>query len=93
MRSFLFRVADIALVLLQWILVLFGLLLIVIALNTYAYESRYFATQLPAAPGQDHYVPPVFQRLLTGVLTGAISVGLGAILFYLRRITTVRKLS
>lgn len=91
MRSFLFRVSGIALVFLQWVLVLFGLLLIAIALNTYAYETRYFATQLSAAPGQDHYVPPVFQRLLTGIVTGVISVGLGAILFCLRRIIAMRK--
>lgn len=71
---------------LQWLLILWGLLLIVIALNTYSYEVSYFSSLPEANPDQDSYNPPTFQRMLAGVVTGTVSVGVGAVLFYLRRI-------
>ena len=81
-RSFL----RVTLFILQWILVLWGLFLILIALNTYFYETGYFASLPVAAPDHDFYTPPTFQRMLTGVVTGLVAIGNGAVLFYLRRI-------
>lgn len=74
------------LIVLQWLLVLWGLFLIVIALNTYMYEISYFSALPQATPDQASYSPPTFQRMLSGVVTGMVSVGIGAVLFYLRRI-------
>ncbi len=76
--------ASVVLILLQWALVLLGLLLIVMALQTFAIETRWFAAQPIAVPGQDSFAPPTFQRLVTSGLTGLIAVGLGATLYYLR---------
>lgn len=80
-----------ALIILQWLLVLWGLLLILIALNTYAYDASFFSSLPVAKPGQDSYNPPVFQRMVTGVVSGLIAVGIGAVLFYLRRIFLRKK--
>jgi len=82
LRSF----SKVVLIALQWLLVLWGLFLILIALNTYTYEIGYFSSLPAAAPTQDSYTPPTFQRLLTGVATGLVAIGIGAVLFYLRRI-------
>lgn len=84
------KISSLALIILQWLLVLWGLLLILIALNTYAYEASYFSSLPVAEPGQDSYNPPVFQRMVTGVVSGLIAVGIGAVLFYLRK-TFLRK--
>jgi len=80
------KVSSLALIILQWLLVLWGLLLILISLNTYTYEASYLSSLPVAEPGQDYYIIPTFQRLLTGVVSGLIAVGIGAVLFYLRRI-------
>ena len=61
------RATRLALIALQWLLVFWGLALIALALNTYAYETAYFATLPAAAPGADNYRPPVRQRMMTGV--------------------------
>jgi len=86
MQKALLIISKGTLIILQWLLVLWGLLLILIALNTYTYEASYFSSLPVAEPGQDSYTPPTFQRLLTGVVSGLIAVGIGAVLFYLRRI-------
>lgn len=87
------RVANGLLFLLQWLLIAFGLFLVLVAVNTYAMESRYFASLPRAAPGQDSYTPPIMHRLLTGITTGLIGMGLGAVLFYLRRLYLARRSS
>ncbi|MCB1337347.1 MAG: hypothetical protein KDK10_07815 [Maritimibacter sp.] len=80
------RATRLALIALQWLLVFWGLALIALALNTYAYETAYFATLPAAAPGADNYRPPVRQRMMTGVGTGLATAGIGAALIYLRRV-------
>jgi hypothetical protein len=65
---------------------MWGLLLVLIAVNTYSHEISYFSSLPEATLGQDSYNPPTFQRMLSGVVTGMVSIGVGAILFYLRRI-------
>jgi hypothetical protein len=74
------------LILLQWTLVLWGMFLILLALQTYSMESRWVATLPLATLGQDGFAPPTIQRLATAGLTGLIAMGLGAALFCLRRI-------
>ena len=86
MQKALRSVSKIVLVVLQWLLVLWGACLIVIALNTYSYEISYFSSLPEANPDQDSYSPPTFQRMLSGVVTGTVSIGVGTVLFYLRRI-------
>jgi len=86
MQKALRNFSKLVLVILQWLLVLWGVLLIVITLNTYSYEISYFSSLTEATPDQDSYSPPTFQRMLSGVVTGSLSIGVGAVLFYLRRI-------
>lgn len=86
MPKVLWSISKVVLIALQWLLVLWGLVLILIALNTYTYEIGYYNSLPPAASGQNFYIPPTFQRMLTGVVTGLVAIGLGAVLFYLRRI-------
>ena len=81
-RSF----SRLVLIALQWALAIWGLLLVLLALNTYSYEIKYFSSLPAATLGQYSYSPPTFQRMLTGVVTGVVSIGVGAMLFYLRRI-------
>ena len=86
-------VADTFLLVLQWLLVDLGLLLVLVAVNVYAAELRYFSSLPSAAPGESSYTPPILHRLLTRVTTGLIAVGLGAVLFYLRRLWLARSLT
>ncbi|MEL7525146.1 MAG: hypothetical protein AAFN16_05225 [Pseudomonadota bacterium] len=79
------KTAGLALLFLQWGLCLNGLLLIAVAGNTYVMESQLTLGLPRAAETADTYVVPVFQRLMTSVAAGLISVGLGAVLYYLRR--------
>ncbi|MEO1154211.1 MAG: hypothetical protein AAFV31_14220 [Pseudomonadota bacterium] len=85
------QVSNLALLLVQWLLVLWGLMLIAITLNTFVVEYRYFADLPAAAPGQSSYSPPIFHRLTVGIGTGLCAIGLGAALFYLRRIYLSRQ--
>lgn len=80
------RVADIALLVVQWALVLQGLLLILIALQVYSFDSGILQSQPEPLPGQDSYRIPIYQRLVQGMTTGFIAVGVGGLLFYLRRL-------
>lgn len=86
MQKIFWSASRFVLIVLQWLLVLWGLFLILIALNTYVYEIGYFSARPQATPDQSSYSPPTFQRMLSGVVTGMVSVGIGAVLFYLRRI-------
>ena len=83
-------VADTLLLVLQWLLVGLGLLLVLVAVNVYAAELRHFSSLTSVAPGESSYTPPILHRLLTGVTTGLIAMGLGAVLFYLRRLWLAR---
>jgi len=68
LRSF----SKLVLIVLQWLLVLWGLFLVVVALNTYIYEISYFSSLPEATPDQDSYSPPTFQRMLSGVVMGRV---------------------
>ena len=80
------KFANFALIALQWLLIIWGLFLIAVALHRYSFETRYFASLSEALPGEANFSPPVVQRMLTSVVTGLVAVGLGAALFYLHRL-------
>lgn len=84
--SLLRAVGVIVLVAVQWLLVLWGLLLCGTAILTYYNEISYLSALPEATSGQDSYTPPIFQRMLVGVVTGMIGIGLGVLLFYVRGI-------
>mgnify|MGYP003382022478 CR=1 FL=1 len=84
-------IADIVLWLLQWLLVAFGILTIVLAISTYTTEVQYFSSIPAAEPGIDSYTPPFLHRLVTGTTTGLVAAGLGAVLFYLRKLYLLRR--
>lgn len=85
------RVGDIALLLVQWALVLLGLFLIVTAIQLYVIETNWVSQQPRPSPGADTYVLPTRQRMVGGVTMGLVAVGLGAALFYLRRLYLSRR--
>ena len=86
MQKTLHGLSKSVLIVLQWLLVLLGLFQILNAFHLYANEVTYFSSLPEATAGQASYNPRTFQRLLSGVATGMVSVGVGAGLFYLRRI-------
>ncbi|WP_137110639.1 hypothetical protein [Rhodobacter sp. SY28-1] len=70
----------------QWALVLQGLLLILIAIQGYSVDAGFLRSLPEPLPGQDTYRIPIYQRLVQGMTTGFIALGLGGLLFYLRRL-------
>lgn len=82
------RAGDIALLVVQWALVLCGLYLILNTAHLFALAALSDG-DLPL-PGTDYYVVPVYQRLVQSLTSGLIAFGLGAGLFYLRRIYLAR---
>lgn len=85
------RVGDIALLVLQWALALHGLLLILIAIQGYSFDSVLLESQPEPLPGQDSYRIPIYQRLVQGMTTAIIALGLGGLLFYVRRLYLSRR--
>ncbi len=85
------RITNIGLLVLQWLLVLWGVFLIVSALHFYRIEVSYFSGLPTAEAGGDYYRPPTRLRMMTGVGMGLIMLGLGALLFYLRRLYLARR--
>jgi hypothetical protein len=83
------RVGDIALLLVQWALVLCGLYLLLNSAHLYALGMLSDA-DLPL-PGADTYTIPVYQRLVQSLTTGFVATGLGVGLFYLRRLYLSRR--
>jgi hypothetical protein len=80
------RFGDILLLVVQWALILLGLFLLLVALQLYSIEADWAGTRPKPTPGQDYYILPSFQRLVQGVTTSLIAMGLGGALFYLRRL-------
>jgi hypothetical protein len=76
------RVGDIALLVVQWALVAFGLYLLVVA----AHLGVMGILADEGLPVGDHFIVPVYQRLAQALLHGIGALGLGALLFYLRRL-------
>ena len=85
------RAGDIALLVVQWVLVLQGLALILIAAQVYSFDSTILQSPPEALAGQDTYRIPIYQRLVQGTTTGFIALGLGCLLFYLRRLYLSRR--
>ena len=80
------RTANYALFGLQWLLVIWGLFTAVTALQVYAIESAHFDGVSTGEQGSPSFAPPIFHRLVVGLCTGFASVGIGGVLFYLRRL-------
>jgi uncharacterized membrane protein YfcA len=84
------RIGDVLLLLVQWGLVLLGVFLILTAVHLYVSETSWASGRPKPLPGQDYYILPTWQRMVGGVTTGLIAIGLGAALFYLRRLYLAR---
>lgn len=78
--------ATYLLVALQWVLVVLGILVVLLALSGYISDVRYLSSLPPAVPGGDSYSPPLLRNLVVGVMVGACAMGIGGVLFYLRRL-------
>jgi hypothetical protein len=86
------RIGDLALLAVQWALVLHGLYLIVVALHLYALDSNWFAATTALKPmGDTFYVRPSWQRLVEGLTIAFMAIGLAGALFYLRRLYLLRR--
>jgi len=79
------RAGDLVLLVLQWALILIGIFGVVAALHFYRIEVQWVSAMPAVEPGADSFRPPTFQRLIQGLTTGLLAMGLGAVLFYLRR--------
>jgi hypothetical protein len=82
---------DLALLFAQWALFLTGLYLLVMTSHLYAIETDWARNQPKPLPGQDFYFLPSWHRFVVGVTTAFIAMGLGAVLFYLRRLCLSRR--
>ncbi|MGB7321638.1 MAG: hypothetical protein WBC95_09505 [Albidovulum sp.] len=82
---------NFVLICVQWLLVGFGLFTFLIACNTYFYEVNFYSSVPTASEIENSYRPPFLHRLLVGLTTGMISIGLGTALFYLRKIYLSRE--
>lgn len=85
------RAGDLVLLVVQWALLLQGMALILIALQGYSFDAELLQSRPEPIPGQDTYRVPILQRLVQGMTTGSIALGLGAMLFYFRRIYLSRR--
>jgi hypothetical protein len=85
------RVGDLVLLVLQWLLMLWGIALVAFAGLEYDFQSEVqqglsvtgFESTLSAAP--------LHLRLIQGITTGLIAMGLSVMLFYLRRLYLARR--
>ena len=84
------RAGDIALLVVQWALVLAGLYLLLIAGHLYAMGMLSDGSD-PAIAVGDYLVIPTYQRLVQALVHGLGALGLGAGLFYLRRLALRRQ--
>jgi hypothetical protein len=85
------RAGDILLLALQWALILVGIYGVIGAVHFYQIEAGWVATQPPAEAGADAFRPPTFLRMIQGITTGLIAMGLGGVLYYLRRLYLSRR--
>ena len=80
------RVGDVVLFALQWLLMLWGVALILISLVEFRFQAELQQGLSVSGLESDLYEPPVHLRLVQGVKTGLVAMGLSATLFYLRRL-------
>ena len=85
------RVGDIALLVVQWLLVPWGVALILISLVDYRFQAELRQGLSVSGLESDLYGPPIQLRLVQGVTTGLVAMGLSAVLFYLRRLYLSRR--
>ena len=86
------RVGDFALLVVQWVLVLHGLYLILLAVHLYSLDSNWLAAKPAIKPvGDTYYIRPSWQRLVEGLTIGLMAIGLAGALFYLRRLYLSRR--
>lgn len=85
------RVGDIALLVVQWGLIVQGLALILIAVQGYSFDAGLLQAQPETLPGQDTFRVPIYLRLVQGTTTGFIALGIGGVMFYLRRLYLSRR--
>ena len=71
---------------LQWALVVLGLLLMLVSSYIFYSDIRFYAATSAMVPGRDYYIVPIVPRFIGGIVMGLCSTGIGAVLFYLRRL-------
>ncbi len=82
--------ADYILLAMQWVILLWGIFTALMALHLYTIENAYLSALPPAPPNVDYFLPPTAHRLVVGLCTGFATMGIGGILFYLRRLYLAR---
>lgn len=85
------RAASYLLVALQWVLVVLGVVVVLLALTSYMSDLRYFSALPPAVPGGNSYSPPLLRNLSMGIAIGICAMGIGGVLFYLRHLFLTRQ--
>ena len=85
------RVGDVVLSVLQWLLLLWGVALIVISLVEYDFQTELQQGLTVSGLESALFAPPIHLRLVQGVTTGLVAMGLSASLFYLRRLYLSRR--
>ena len=83
--------ASYLLMALQWALIVLGALLVLVSLYIFYSDVRFYSSLPPIEPGRDFYIVPIVPRFITGVVIGLCSMGLGGVLFYLRRLFLSRQ--
>ncbi len=75
----------------QWLLMLWGVALIVVSLVEYSVQTEMQQGLSVSGFESSLNAPPVHQRLNQGVTTGLVAMGLSIALFYLRRLYLSRR--
>ncbi len=75
----------------QWLLMLWGVALIVVSLVEYSVQTEMQQGLSVSGFESSLNAPPVHQRLIQGVTTGLVAMGLSIALFYLRRLYLSRR--
>jgi hypothetical protein len=84
------RVGDIALLVVHWLLLVWGCALFVLSLVEYTGHSS-VQRGLTVSGFESSLMAPAFHQLLFQGTIGVVAVGLGGALFYLRRLYLPRK--
>jgi ABC-type spermidine/putrescine transport system permease subunit II len=82
---------DIVLLTQQWLLMLWGVALIVVSLVEYNFQAEMQQGLSVSGFESSLNAPPVHQRLIQGVTIGLVAIGLSIALFYLRRLYLSRR--
>jgi hypothetical protein len=84
------RVGDLVLLALQWLLMLWGIVLLAFTGLEYDLQSEFQQGLSVTGFESSLSAPPLHLRLIQGIATGLIAMGLSAILFYLRHLYLAR---